>query len=140
VVLGAPIDRGSVEGKWLGWRLRKLTCELFEHWTNYRYGKSSRAALLRRMGPVRRKVERLLLRGTQSGNKELRGTCRELYEHRQWLWTFLRQEGVEPTNNVGERSLRHARAPRAAWSVAEALVRHAKCQWEPIRRDHADGH
>ena len=35
-------------------------------------------------------------------------TCRELYEHRRWLWTFLRHEGVEPTNNAGERSLRHA--------------------------------
>ena len=36
------------------------------------------------------------------------GTCRELYEHRDWLWTFLRHEGVEPTNNASERSLRHA--------------------------------
>jgi len=38
----------------------------------------------------------------------VRGTCRELYEHRQWLWTFLRHQGVEPTNNAGERALRHA--------------------------------
>jgi hypothetical protein len=53
-------------------------------------------------------VERLLLRGTQSSNDDVRGTCRELYEHRQWLWTFLRHEGVEPTSNAGERSLRHA--------------------------------
>ena len=34
--------------------------------------------------------------------------CRELYTHRNWLWTFLDVEGVEPTNNVGERALRHA--------------------------------
>ena len=60
------------------------------------------------MGPVRRRVEDLLLRGTESGNSEVRGTCRELYEHRQWLWTFLRHEDVEPTNNAGERALRHA--------------------------------
>jgi transposase len=33
--------------------------------------------------------------------------CRELYDHRQWLWTFLEQE-VEPTNNASERALRHA--------------------------------
>ncbi len=32
---------------------------------------------------------------------------RELYEHRQWLWTFLEQE-VKPTNNASERALRHA--------------------------------
>ena len=104
----AMIDSGDRRAKHLGWRLRHATCELFEHWADYRAGKISRAALLHRMGPVRRKVERLLLRGTQSGNSDVRGTCRELYEHRQWLWMFLRHEGVEPTNNAGERSLRHA--------------------------------
>ena len=104
----AMIDRGTVQGKWLGSRLRRATCELFEHWADYRAGKISRAALLRRMGPVRRKVEGLLLRGTESSDADVRGTCRELYEHRQWLWMFLRYEGVEPTNNAGERSLRHA--------------------------------
>ena len=104
----AIIDGGDGRAKHLGQRLRRATCELFEHWADYRAGRISRAALLRRMGPVRRKVERLLLRGTQSGSRNVRGTCRELYEHRQWLWTFLRHEGVEPTNNAGERSLRHA--------------------------------
>ena len=34
--------------------------------------------------------------------------CRELYDHREWLWTFLDHDGVEPTNNASERSLRHA--------------------------------
>jgi len=81
---------------------------LFEHWADCRAEKISRAALVRRMGPVRRKAERLLLRGMQSNNSDVRGTCRELYEHRQWLRTFLSHEGVEPTNNAGERSLRHA--------------------------------
>ncbi len=102
------IDSGDRRAKHLGWRLRRATCELFEHWADYRSGKISRAALLRRMGPVRRKVECLLLRGTQCGHADTRGTCRELYEHRQWLWTYLRHEGIEPTNNAGERSLRHA--------------------------------
>ena len=51
-----------------GLALAAATCELFEHWADYRAGKISRAALLRRMGPVRRKVERLLLRGMQSNN------------------------------------------------------------------------
>jgi len=31
-----------------------------------------------------------------------------LYDHRQWLWTFLEHEAVEPTNNGSERALRHA--------------------------------
>jgi transposase len=104
----AMIDTENPRSKWLGQRLRRATCELFEHWADYRAGRITRTALQHRMGPVRRKVERLLLRGMQSGNSDVRGTCRELYEHREWLWTFLRHEGIEPTNNAGERSLRHA--------------------------------
>lgn len=104
----AMIDTGDKRAKWLGERLRAATCELFEHWADYRHGRISRTALLRRMGPVRRNLERLLLSGSQCGHAETRGTCRELHEHRAWLWTFLRHEGVEPTNNAGERSLRHA--------------------------------
>ncbi|QDU59440.1 Transposase IS66 family protein [Planctomycetes bacterium Pan216] len=50
----------------------------------------------------------MLLRGLFSGNPKLIGMCRELYDHRQWLWTFLDQDGVDPTNNLSERSLRHA--------------------------------
>jgi hypothetical protein len=34
--------------------------------------------------------------------------CRELHDHRAWLWMFLYHDGVEPTNNAGERALRHA--------------------------------
>jgi hypothetical protein len=52
-------------------------------------------------------VEGLLLRGLFSGQPRLVGMCRELYEHRQWLWTFVEQE-VEPTDNASERALRHA--------------------------------
>jgi len=104
----AMIDTRNPRSKWLGERLRAATCELFEHWADHRAGKITRAALVRRMAPVRRKVERLLLRGMHSGNRDVQGTCRELYEHRPWLWTFLHHEEVEPTNNAGERSLRHA--------------------------------
>jgi len=104
----ALIDRGDNQAKRLGYDLRRMTCKLFEHWGNYHDGTISRAALVRRMAPVRRKVERLLLRGLRSENPSLVGMCRELYEHRDWLWTFVRQEGVEPTNNAGERALRHA--------------------------------
>jgi transposase len=85
-----------------------MALKLFEHWANYRDGTISRAAFVRRMAPVRREVERLLRRGVESGNASLVGMCQELYEHRAWLWTFVRSEGVEPTNNAGERALRHA--------------------------------
>ena len=34
--------------------------------------------------------------------------CQELHNHRDWLWTFVEITGIEPTNNVSERALRHA--------------------------------
>jgi transposase len=102
------IDHGNAQARRLGYDLRRMTCKLFEHWADYRDGTITRAAFLRRMAPVRREVERLLLRGAQSGNADMEGMCQELYKHREWLWTFLRHEGIEPTNNAGERSLRHA--------------------------------
>jgi transposase len=34
--------------------------------------------------------------------------CRELHDHSDWLWTYVRVKRVEPTNNAGERALRHA--------------------------------
>jgi transposase len=104
----ALIDRGDNQAKRLGYDLRRATSTLFEHWGHYRDGTISRAAFVRRMAPVRREVERLLLRGAESGNASLVGMCRELHDHRDWLWTFVRQEGIEPTNNAGERALRHA--------------------------------
>src|SRR5262245_36938404 len=37
-----------------------------------------------------------------------RRTCENLLKHEISLWTFVREEGVEPTNNNAERPLRRA--------------------------------
>ena len=104
----ALIDGGDAQAKRLGYDLRRGVKQLFVHWADYRAGTITRAAFVRRMAPVRREIERLLLRGAQSGNRSIVGMCRELYDHRDWLWAFVRVEGVEPTNNASERALRHA--------------------------------
>jgi transposase len=101
----ADSDNGVV--KRLGHDLLRPTRELFRQWARCRDGTISRAELSRCLTPTRRAVEGLLLRGLFSGHPRLVGMCRELYDHRQWLWTFLEQE-VEPTNNASERALRHA--------------------------------
>ena len=74
----------------------------------FRAGELTRPGLKRLLGPVRTQIESLLLRGQYSGHDRLTGMCRELWDHREWLWTFLDHDGVEPTNNAAERSLRHA--------------------------------
>jgi transposase len=103
----ALIDSNDRQAQRLGRDLMRPTRDLFRHWARYRDGTITRAGLKRLMHPIRREVESLLLRGLFSGNPRLYGICRELYDHRQWLWTFLDVEGVEPTNNGTERSLRH---------------------------------
>lgn len=101
-------DSQAPRAKRLGQCLGVATRRLFEHWAEFRAGTISRHALVRRMGPVRRRIEKLLERGAASGCRAFQGLCRELYEHRDRLWRFLRHEDVEPTNNASERALRHA--------------------------------
>jgi transposase len=104
----ALIDHPDHQVKRLGRELMPLTRELFRLWARYRDGTITRVGLKRLMHPIRQEVECLLLRGVYSGNPRLYGMCQELYDHREWLWTFLDLDGVEPTNNTSERSLRHA--------------------------------
>ena len=84
------------------------TKEMFLHWSRCRDGTMTRVEFLRLMQPVRKKIDSLLLRGVFSGNAKLIGMCKPLYEHRDWLWTFLDIEGIQPTNNASERALRPA--------------------------------
>jgi transposase len=104
----ALIDHPDGQVKRLGHDLMRCTRELFRHWSRCRDGTITRVGMLRLMRPIRQQVEGFLLRGMFSGNPDIAGMCRELYTHRDWLWTFLEVEGVEPTNNVSERALRHA--------------------------------
>jgi transposase len=104
----ALIDHPDRQAKRLGHDLMRCTRELFRQWSRCRDGTITHAGLRRLLQPIRQQVEGLLLRGRYSGNPHIQGMCRELYEHRDWLWTFLEVEGVEPTNNASERALRHA--------------------------------
>src|SRR5262249_32271081 len=49
---------------------------------------------------------RLLEVGSRCGVPKTAGTCRDILKRRKALWTFVQVEGVEPTNNTAERSLR----------------------------------
>jgi len=104
----ALIDHPHPQVKLLGHDLMRQVKLMFQHWRDYQSGKISWKAFRGRMAPIRVAVEGLLLRGVYSGNDRLIGMCDELYMHRQWLWTFVDHRGVEPTNNRGERALRHA--------------------------------
>jgi transposase len=103
----ALIDHPDRRVKRLGHDLMRPTRRLFGVWARYRDGTIDGPAFRREMQPIRQEIEDLLLRGVFSGSRRLRGMCKELYEHREWLWAFVDHDGVEPTNNAGERALRH---------------------------------
>ncbi len=104
----ALIDSSDNQVKRLGHDLMRPTKGLFEVWARYRDGTITRPGFVRLMRPIRDEIDHLLLRGAFSGNPSFVGMCNELYGHRDWLWTFVDEEGVVPTNNASERSLRHA--------------------------------
>jgi len=104
----ALIDHPDHQVQRLGRDLMRPTRELFRHWSRCRDGTITRRGFERLMQPIRKEIDGLLLRGAFSGNSKLIGMCEPMYDHRDWLWTFLDVEGVEPTNNASERALRPA--------------------------------
>ena len=81
---------------------------MFRIWHRYQSGEIKWTTFQARMKPVRTTGNHLLLRGMCSGNTRLKGMCKELFMHRDWLWTFVDVQGLEPTNNTAERVLRPA--------------------------------
>src|SRR5437899_3377524 len=80
--------------------------QMFTWWHRVRDGTLQRASFRSYMSPLRREVERLLEAGSRCGVPQTAGTCRDILKRREALWTFVQVEGVEPTNNTAERSIR----------------------------------
>lgn len=103
----AIAERGGTSGM-LGEDLLEQAATLFDHWHAFKAGRLSRATLRVYLRPVQRQVVRLLDEGRSSEHAKTAGTCAKLWRVQDALWTFAQIEGVEPTNNGGERALRFA--------------------------------
>jgi transposase len=90
----------------LGRGLVLLAQLLFSEWHHVRDGTLSRAKFQRKMDALAPHVEGLLERGVSLGIRGVSGSCQDILAHRAALWTFVREPGVEPTNNHSERELR----------------------------------
>jgi transposase len=101
----AMIDRGQ-PGQVIGQGLLEQSHRLFHLWHQFGAGQLSRRRFQEAMQPVRAAVAQLLQRGQKSQCSKTAGTCKELLGHEEWLWTFVDVEGVQPTNNEGERAAR----------------------------------
>ena len=102
----AMVDRGG-ESAEVGRRLLGHSERLFDWWHRVRDGTMARATLRSRVDIMRFSFREDLRRGVSCGCAKTAGTCRELLAGETHLWTFVRVEGVEPTNNDAERALRH---------------------------------
>jgi len=79
---------------------------MFTWWHRVREGTLQRSTFRSSMSPLRREMERLLEAGSRCGVPKTAGTCRDILKRREALWTFVQVDGVEPTNNTAERSIR----------------------------------
>jgi transposase len=103
--IAAMTERGGRSHE-LGEALRAQAQKMFQWWHRVREGTLAHRTFARYMWPVRREVERLLEAGQTCGVPKTEGMCRELLKLRQALWTFVRHDEVEPTNNAAERAIR----------------------------------
>jgi transposase len=103
----AMIDRGGV-GAAVGERLLEYSGVLFEWWYWVRDGTWRRSTFRHMVSVLRPAFREELDAGTRCGCSKTAATCRELLAMEPALWTFVRVEGIEPTNNAAERMLRHA--------------------------------
>ena len=82
---------------------------LFLFWRMSKAGKRKRPWLVRQVEQlVRHDVRLLLAQGQRCGHAATESKCAGIAEVEASLWTFAREEGVEPTNNAAERALRPA--------------------------------
>lgn len=114
-------ERGSAAGKWLG-EVGGATAHLLFHWWQaYRGGTISQAQLRQELEPVRAELRRHLEDGRARRDAKVVALCANLLAVEPALWTFLYEEGVEPTNNHAERMVRRGvlwrKCAYGSWSV-----------------------
>jgi transposase len=101
----AMIERGG-RSRELGEGLHAQAHQMFHWWPRVRDGTLTQASFGTYMRPIRQEVEELLEAGQTGGVPKTAGVCRAILKVRHAWWTFVRHEGIEPTNNAAERAIR----------------------------------
>jgi transposase len=103
----ALVERGG-ESERIGRAVLEQVEKMFGLWHRVRDGTLSRADFQTTMQPIQARVGDLLREGAALACDKTRRTCENILKLEVALWTFVRVEGVEPTNNSAERGLRRA--------------------------------
>ena len=68
----------------------------------------TRAELIAKVLPIEKRLFALGERYLDAANADVRNLAHAFFVHNQYFFTFVHEEGVEPTNNAAERALRTA--------------------------------
>ena len=101
------LDHGP-EARRIGLALEDARRRLFRLWHRVRDGTLQRSTFRTNARPIQRQILDLLREGIRCPSGKVSGMCREILEAQHSLFIFVTYEGVEPTNNHGERTIRHA--------------------------------
>jgi len=125
-----------------------LQRQLFRLWHRFRGDPHARGAPLTRVQliakvlPIEKKLFALAERYVNAADDDVSNLARALFVHHAHFFTFVHEEGVEPTNNVAERALRTAvqwrkimfgnRSTTGELAVARLLTVTRTCQLQQI--------
>ncbi len=100
-------DHGA-DAKRVGLALQAVTKRIFKLWHRVRDGTLKRSTFRSYMRPLQDEVGDLLRDGIRCASRKVKSMCNEILDWQHSLWTFVRYEGIDPTNNAAERAIRHA--------------------------------
>jgi transposase len=125
-----------------------LQRQLFRLWHRFRGDPRVRGAplsrpeLIAKVLPIEKKFFALATRHVNAANADVSNLARALFLHHAHFFTFVHEEGVEPTNNVAERALRTAvqwrkimfgnRSVEGEFAVARLLTVTRTCQLQQL--------
>lgn len=125
-----------------------LQRQLFRLWHRFRGDPHvrgaplTRAQLIGKVLPIEKRFFALAERYVNAADAEVSNLARALFVHHPHFFTFVHEDGVEPTNNVAERALRTAvqwrkimfgnRSAEGELAVARLLTVTRTCQWRQL--------
>ncbi len=92
---------GQVFGK-KGVEIAQAVMRVHRHFRDH----DDRERMRRALREPRRRLRRLLERGTRMKYRRVKGMAKHLLDRFEALWTFAAVPGVSPTNNIAERAVR----------------------------------
>jgi len=99
---------GGGSSAFVGRRGLRIVKEVFAAWHAFQAGNVTRPKLQELIAPLQRRLGRALVEGGLGDDARVAAFCENVLLLESALWTFVTQEGVEPTNNYMERLLRRA--------------------------------